>query len=121
MAITLGPEEADQSQYTAGGNEIAVKSVNLKKTFFADIKGIKKFNVVSGDSAAVKIKGSTMKVLDNGTVTVQALDKKGGVLAEKEINVVVPVLIYEETQTINRRGNIDLNTFIKFSFWSDSP
>nr|MCR5120670.1 leucine-rich repeat protein [Lachnospiraceae bacterium] len=36
----LGPEKPDLSRYTASGNEIAAKSINLKKTVFKDVKGI---------------------------------------------------------------------------------
>ncbi|MCR5120356.1 MAG: leucine-rich repeat protein [Lachnospiraceae bacterium] len=109
----LGPEEADLSQYTASGNEIVAKSVNLKKSIFAGIKGIKKFNAVSGNTAAVKIKGSTMTILGDGTVYVQALNKRGEVLAEKEIEVINPTLTITGTQMIYRRGNLDLNEYIK--------
>ena len=120
----LGPDKPDLSQYTASGNEIAVKSVNLKKTVFSDVKGIKKFNVTSGDTTAVKIKGSTLTVLKNGTVTIEAVNKNGEKLAEKTITVVAPVLVTTQPTEINRRGNLDLNKYItsivKPSGWKSS-
>nr|MCR4624563.1 Ig-like domain-containing protein [Lachnospiraceae bacterium] len=120
----LGPDKPDLSQYTASANEIAVKSINLKKTVFSDVKGIKKFEVTSGDAAAVKIKGSTLTVLQNGTVTIAAKNKAGEKLAEKTVKVVLPVVKTTETTEINRRGNLDMNKYItsivKPSKWKSS-
>ncbi len=109
----LGPEEADLSQYTAGEEVIVAKSINLKKFPFAGIKGIKKFVVTAGDTASVKLKGSKLTVLADGTVTIQALGKKDEILGEKELTFIVPELTITGTQEINRRGTLDLNAFIK--------
>ncbi len=120
----LGPDKPDLSQYTASANEIAVKSINLKKTVFSDVKGIKKFEVTSGDATSVKIKGSTLTVLQSGTVTIAAKNKAGEKLAEKTVKVVLPVAKTTETTEINRRGNLDMNKYItsivKPSKWKSS-
>nr|MCR4584572.1 Ig-like domain-containing protein [Lachnospiraceae bacterium] len=108
----LGPEKSDLSRYTASGNEIAVKSINLKKTVFKDVKGIKKFNVTAGDASAYKIKGSTLTVLKDATVTIEALNKKKEKLAEKTITVVAPAIDTAPPTEINRRGTLDLNKYI---------
>ncbi|MCR5119203.1 MAG: Ig-like domain-containing protein [Lachnospiraceae bacterium] len=109
----LGPDKPDLSKYTASGNEIAAKSINLKKTVFKEIKGIKKFKVSAGDTAAVKIKGSTLTVLADGSVTIEALNKKGEKLAEKTITLVAPGIEEGQPTEIGRRGNLDLNKYIK--------
>ncbi len=108
----LGPEKPDLSRYTASGNEMAVKSINLKKTLFKDVKGIKKFNVTAGDASAVKIKGSTLMVLQDATVTIEAFDKKKEKLAEKTVTVIAPAIDSAQTTEINRRGTLDLNKYI---------
>lgn len=108
----LGPEKPDLSRYTASGNEMAVKSINLKKTLFKDVKGIKKFNVTAGDASAVKIKGGTLMVLKDATVTIEAVDKKKEKLAEKTITVIAPAIDSAQTTEINRRGTLDLNKYI---------
>lgn len=120
----LGPDKPDLSQYTASGNEIAVKSINLKKSVFSGVKGTKKFVVTSGDAATVRIKGSTLTVLRNGTVTIAAFDKKSEKLAEKTINVIAPSVATAQPTEINRRGTLDLNRYIistvKPSGWKSS-
>lgn len=108
----LGPEKPDLSRYTASGNEMAVKSINLKKTIFKDVKGIKKFNVTGGDASAVKIKGGTLMVLKDATVTIEAVDKNKEKLAEKTITVIAPTIDSTQTTEINRRGTLDLNKYI---------
>nr|MCR5118370.1 Ig-like domain-containing protein [Lachnospiraceae bacterium] len=108
----LGPTEADQSQYTADKSTIAVKSINLKKTLFADVEGAKTFKVVDGDVTAAKIKGSTLTVLKDGVVTVEAYDNNGTPLAKKDVSMIVPKNNTASNTEINRRGNIDLNKYI---------
>ena len=108
----LGPDKPDLSRYTASGNEIAAKSINLKKTVFKDVKGIKKFNVTAGDTTAVKIKGSTLTVFKDATVTIEAVDKKKEKIAEKTITVVAPAIDTAPATEINRRGTLDLNKYI---------
>ncbi|MCR4586232.1 MAG: DUF6273 domain-containing protein [Lachnospiraceae bacterium] len=108
----LGPDKPDLSRYTASGNEIAVKSINLKKTYFKGVKGIKKFEVTSGDATAVKIKGSTLTVFKNGTVIVAAFSKKKEKLAEKTLTLIAPTIDTALQTEITRRGNLDLNKYI---------
>lgn len=108
----LGPEKPDLSKYTASGNEISAKSLNLKKTLFKGVKSIKKFRVSAGDADAVKIKGSTLTILKNGSVTIEADNKKGEKLAEKTVTVIAPAIEKAEPTQINRRGNLDLNKYI---------
>ncbi|MCR5728161.1 MAG: DUF6273 domain-containing protein [Lachnospiraceae bacterium] len=108
----LGPDKPDLSRYTASGNEIAVKSINLKKTVFKGVKGIKKFELASGDAGSVKIKGSTLTVLKDGTVTVAALNKKKEKIAEKTITLIAPSIDTTLQTEISRRGNLDLNKYI---------
>ncbi|MCR5148435.1 MAG: Ig-like domain-containing protein, partial [Eubacterium sp.] len=108
----LGPDKPDLSKYTASGNEIAVKSINLKKIVFKGVKGIEKFEATSGDAASVKIKGSTLTVLKDGTVTVTAFNKKKEKLAEKTLTLIAPAIDTTLRTEINRRGNLDLNKYI---------
>ena len=108
----LGPDKPDLSKYTASGNEIAVKSINLKKTYFKGVKGIKKFEITSGDAASVKIKSSTLTVLKDGTVTVTAFNKKKEKLAEKTLTLIAPAIDTTLQTEISRRGNLDLNKYI---------
>lgn len=109
---SLGPEKPDLSRYTASGNEMAVKSINLKKTLFKDVKGIRKFNVTAGDASAVKIKGGTLMVLKDAMVTIEAVDKKKEKLAEKTVTVIAPAIDSAQMTEINRRGTLDLNKYI---------
>ncbi len=111
----MGPVQADLRKYTASENVIAAKSLNLKKTIFKDekdIKKIKKFKTASGSIDAVKIKGSTLTILKDGNVTIEALSKTGEKLAERTISVVAPEIDKSRSTEIYRRGTIDLNKYI---------
>ncbi len=108
----LGPSEPDLSQYTASENVIAVKSINLKKSLFYGLKGAKKFYLIDGDYSAVTIKGSTLTVLHDGTVTIQAVGKDGTKLAEATVSVITPVVNPDAEYMIFRRGYLDMNGYI---------
>ncbi len=116
----LGPDKADLTKYKAGADVLAVKSLKLKKTVFAGVKGIKSFNVIDGDKAAIKIKGSSLKVQKSGKITIAALDAKGETLALKTVTVEVPEVDKAQITEIGRRGNLDLNTYIKASVKPES-
>ncbi|MCR4585777.1 MAG: Ig-like domain-containing protein [Lachnospiraceae bacterium] len=117
-------EKADTSKYTAEEDVLAVKSINLKKTVFAGISGISRYEVVSGDPTAVKIKGNTLTVLKSGTVEIEALDKTSQALDRKKLKLVRPEILSTISRTIDRGGSVDLNKYIdstvKPSAWKSS-
>jgi uncharacterized protein YjdB len=118
------PDKPDTEKYTAESDVIAVKSINLKKTVFADISGISRFAAVAGDISAVKIKGNTLTVLASGTVEVAAFDKASQPLGIRKLKLVRPVLDTTVSKTISRSGKVDLNKYIastvKPSAWKSS-
>ena len=108
----LGPDKADLSQYTASKDVITASQINLKKTLFNGIKGIKKFRITGNGTSLARIKGSTLTVLKSGAITVAALDKTGKILSEKTISAEVPALKESVSVQIDRKGNFDLNKYI---------